>query len=463
MITLSILLFAGCFALFLAVWLSTSQRYIVVTPFLIFALFELVCNWPAFIVGQIRGIIDTGPAIMAGIAFLSYLASYTVVLGRKQRAALDLTRFRDATVERQGSDLAYLISIVAFASFTVCLGLYLYRGMPPVIAGLFQSADHSEFVELTARVRTEAKEHYAGGAYRGQGIISTVIAVSFPYLVLVSFLLFRSCRKLGWLLLTILLFATGVVFTGGGGARYQVIMFFCFFAVAASFMWRISIKHVMPMIAVVAIVTLLVMPASSQLSGVTDSDNVTRDITLNAIERITLGNGMTSVEVIDFIDNGFLDYGWGDIHLQKMINAIPGVTYGIPFSNIVQHLRTSESQASYASMTYLGILYADFGPIGVCLGYMLIGVIAAVAQGYLFRIRKGILEIPAITCAILLYSEMVLGSSISMGASLFILIVFYGLFKKSVSLVDQGGSRRRAFPFSIRYPGAKQSVRGQSG
>ena len=90
-------------------------------------------------------------------------------------------------------------------------------------------------------------------------------------------------------------------------------------------------------------------------------------------------------------------------------------------------------------MTYLGILYADFGPIGVCLGYMLIGVIAAVAQGYLFRIRKGILEIPAITCAILLYSEMVLGSSISMGASLFILIVFYGLFKTSVSLVDQDG------------------------
>ena len=110
------------------------------------------------------------------------------------------------------------------------------------------------------------------------------------------------------------------------------------------------------------------------------------------------------------------------------------------------------SRAAFASMSYLGILYADFGPIGVCLGYMLIGVIVAVAQGYLFQIRKGILELPAITYAIILYSELVLSSSISMGESLFILIVFYGLFKTLVSLVDHGGSRQRVFTVFYSVP-----------
>ena len=216
--------------MFMAVWSATSHRHIVITPFLVFVLFEIMCCWPACIVGQIRGITDAGPAIMAGIAFLLFLTSYTVVLGKGRGPALDLARFRDASVERHASDFAYLVSIVALSLLTICLVFYQYRGMPPVIAGLFQSSSHTEFVGLTAAVRVEAKDHYFGGEYRGQGIITTISAVAYPCLTLVSILLYRARRRLAWLLLASLLFVLGFVFIGGGGSRYDTVMFFFFFA-----------------------------------------------------------------------------------------------------------------------------------------------------------------------------------------------------------------------------------------
>ena len=99
------------------------------------------------------------------------------------------------------------------------------------------------------------------------------------------------------------------------------------------------------------------------------------------------------------------------------------------------------------------------------MGYMLIGVIAAMAQGYLFRVRQGILEVPVIVYAIPLYSNMTMGSSVSMGASLVILIAFYGLFKTLVSVADYGGLSWRTFRSPLRSPGTgvKRSVRRQVG
>jgi hypothetical protein len=250
------------------------------------------------------------------------------------------------------------------------------------------------------------------------------------------FLLFKTTRQAMWLVAFGASMFMTIWFIGGTGQRTQVVMVFVYLGIGLSYCQRFKTMGVLPIVGGILLIVFVVTPFSGQLVGELGGDDLLSTVVDKATRRILLGDGITVIEIVRYIQDGALSYGYGQIHFEKFVNALPGVTYGIPFSMQLQALSGAESRTAFRSTTYFGVLYADFGPVGVVFAYGLIGVFAGRAQRYLFQMRKTIVSLPGMTFVTLYSSALVLGSSISMLASLFVVALFLVATKTCLALVD---------------------------
>lgn len=447
----SVVLLAGCFAAGAAVWAATSRRCLVLTPFLMFALYEAVFAWPAVIYAQAEGICDAYPAILMSTAFVGFLAGFLLSFSHPGRDRTWLERYRDAPVQRPDYPVAMLVLLAAVAAGLALAGLYLYQGPPPILLALWTLAQGSGFDDVVTTLSTQREALNKGylfeGGYRGQGVIQQVQQIGWPFLTLAAVVLHRGDGKRRWRVLAGVCLVCAVAFIGGVGQRYQVMMIFVYLLVGLSLLIRVRIRHLVLSGIFLLTSVLIVGLFSGQMAGLGRSDRPLTDALGGVTSRILLGNGMTNIEVIGFIDQGLMRVQNGAIHAEKLVAALPGVSGDVPFSVRVQQLRTARDQdTTFASMTYFGILYADFGPLGPIVGYLLMGLFIGSVQNVLFRFAKGALEVPTVAFVSYYCADLSLGSSVSVAASLFVLGLFRLLLIAGYRFLGGWGNRVPAPP-----------------
>lgn len=451
------------FILFRTVWVRSNRARWVITPFFLCGLFEIVSVWPATIEAQLSGASITGayPAFVASLAFAAMLVGFVLTMARARYDREQPGAFRARPPYRTYSDGAYMSAIVLTALFLAGLATYLYQGLPPLVQGLLAlphgGVDSATNIVAAGR-EAATKGHYLGGAYRGQGLILELMQLGWPYLVGVAMLLFGLTRKTRWLITSVTLFGLMLFFIAGSGQRWQPLEAMIQIGVLLSLVARPRPRWVVGG----ALVGLLLYGGMSRLNsnfeGIENAANPTGSFVELAASRIAFANGMHNVDIFNFVADGSLQLGLGTIHAQKFLQSIPGVDKSTPpfeakLSLLLDPTRP-ESDSSWASGTYFGTAYADFGLPGTILIYGLMGIGLAAAQVWLFAAPKEVLLVPALATIILNLGEAPLEFPATIVASLVTLGALYLGMRASAALAASW------FPVPATLPGAKPGSLG---
>jgi hypothetical protein len=447
---ISTLAFVCAFGLFLVVWRKYSSLSLV-TPLAVFVGFEVVSVWPPTVYAQGIEMADAYAAVLMVFAFFAFLIGFTAVASLTQTTRNVIVRFAKRPLLLEGSERAYLRVTIVFTVLLFALSTYLYGGtslLLGAIEGYARGESQTDVVtQLSLDREALTKGYYFGEAYKGQGVILQTLRTGWLYLTVLTAAVARATGRWRWGGISALLLLLSFNYVGAA-ARFQLVEVLLTLLVGLSFFTKFTRKRFALAVASVAILVLAVSPLSIQTVHIDLQDRPWGQLAAAMRDRILFGDGIHNVEVIQFTDQGLLPYGWGRYHWEKALTALPGVTAGVPLSQQLQMIRSGNPiDTAFASMTYFGVLYADFGPIGPLVGYAGIGAFVAWLQAYMFRMRKSVLQIPFIALLTIGVGGLTIGSSVSALAGLFVLIAFH------LALVAvfrfAGGTSRRA-PRSLR-------------
>lgn len=435
MISISYIFLLSCVILFLLCWRIDSRNSLIITPFLLFAVCEIVFVWPSTIYAQsIELSPDAYPVFVVGLGFLSFLFAFVLF----RRVFKYKTKMPDLFLKKsliqKYPERCYFIAIFLAFIFLCAIGLYLYEGIPPLIKaiiGLIKGESGKEMASLVSSSRKYiTKAHYFGGKYRGQGLIREFMYIGWPYLLSLSLLLYYKTKKFLWISISSILFLFLFIFVAGDGTRAPFLWCLVYLIFVISLVIKLKFRSMILVIICLFFLLMAISFLSPKLQGVLGKKDVIVLAGKKLTHRIFLGNGIDNVCVIEFIRSGSLDYRGGDVHFQKIMSSLPGVRYGIPFSReLNQLLHPHRQSTSYSSMTYLGTIYIDFGLIGVVFIYFLLGAVIAFAQSVIFTRKKRLLELPLITFAIFYLGRMFFNGIIGFISSFIVVLVCYFAIK----------------------------------
>jgi oligosaccharide repeat unit polymerase len=330
-------------------------------------------------------------------------------------------------------------------------GLYLFQGIPPIAEATYQLMTDSESQQEVAASMSDSrreitKSHYFGGEYRGQGLIRSLSRSGWAFLLAVCLLVFLQTRQAVWGVLLALLSALTFVFVAGEGTRGPVANVVVYMLVMASLVLRVRPRHVILGLITVAILVVGISFITPKFSQVRQQDNIIYAAGQSIINRITLGNGIHNVHIIELVRSGTLKHRWGEIHLQRVLNSIPGVQYGQPFANELNLLVYSAGPqtTSYASATYLGDIYIDFGLPGVMMVYFVIGLFLATVQSILFKLRRTVLTLPLIAFTVFYAGTISISGFTGFIAEMVVVLLVYFVAVSVSNLVETAFNPRSA-------------------
>jgi hypothetical protein len=460
-LVLGLLVYTLLLIAFVATVFASNRARSVVTPILLFGLFEIISVWPATLIAAGSGSSETGayPVLVAALAFGVCLLGFGLTMAARKYSSDEPEQFRGRPLEHPYPESVYLLATALVACILAGLGLYLYQGWPPLVGGLFALGQGSDglasAINIVAAGReTATKGQYLGQAYRGQGVILELTQDGWPYLVTIASAMFLVTRKRHWLAVAVALFVLMLFFIAGSGQRWQILAGLICVAASLSLVARPRTRWVVALAGVLLLIYSGMSVLNSTYEGFDQSaDPVASFISLGA-SRIALANGMHDVDSINLVHAGSLDWGMGSIHLQKFMTSIPGLGKDqLPFSAKLAFLLDPSrptTDTTYASSTYLGWLYVDFGLAGTLVVFFLMGITLALAQEWLFRVRgKDVLDIAARGLAIFYMGELALDGPATAGASLVIVCVLYLGLRASTALLNAPLGRAASRPVAI--------------
>jgi len=441
---LGLALFVICLISFLCIWLADSKGSWVITPFLLFAAYEMIALWPATIYAYYTGLsMDAYPMLVAGLGFACFLGGFVLFRWLPLGRARPSRAFLDLSIHKPPSKTRYVFGILLTTIVLLGMGLYLYQGIPPFTKFLLGRVPGAttDFVRESRRVFT--KSYFWGGEYRGQGFIRSFMRVGWPFLLVISLSVYYESKSRKWLLVTLGFSLFSFVFITGDGTRASLLFAMIYVLTVVSMIKKLKVGYLI----LVAIGLFVLVTGLSLLSGKIPVDALSIHFLLThktaPLQRIFAGasNGMHSVYVIELIESGVCDYRYGQVHWHNALNALPGVGE-LPFARELAVLLGKQGETTFASMTYLGMLYIDFGPVGVMIGYMVIGCTLGLAQRTLFNSKKTPLQL-ALIGSIVFYLGMISLNGIIGFISFFIVVLsIYSLFAIGASLTPY--THRRA-------------------
>jgi len=396
---------AVCLGLFLYVWRINNRRSIVITPFLLFAVLEMFVNWPAGIVApMVDGSWDFYALGLMLVGFVSFLIGVLVASATLRHRAGSALEFRSAGIAASSSS-SYVAGSLVLCVMLLFLSLMLYRGMPPLVdsigSALSGSGASDAAVALGRSRQLLTKDYYFGGEYRGQGLLRQVLRVGWPFLTAISLTMYLKSRRRSWAMLSMVWFALTFVFVAGEGTRAPFLFSIVFLVVLVSITKPLRYGTVLG--AALAFVGLMIVLSllSPKLHWAVGQEDAVSLIGERITDRIVYGNGTNTVAIVDLVRDGRWDYRHGEVHLQHLLNAIPGVQSGVPLANqLYQEFNPRSSATTYATATYFGDVFLDFGPFGVVITYFLLGAFIACIQKWLFMLPRTVLNLPAVAYAI---------------------------------------------------------------
>ena len=438
--------------------LGVHRLYIL--PFWLAAAYEILTVFPATFVAWLRRstllfadygppvIIDTDalPMLVWASAFLAMMLGYIASGGSSRNQALRLRRFLDAPRVDQPSPKAVALACLAMVALLGAGGLYYYQGLPPIVSAVDFDESLAEVADtMRAERKAISKGHYFGAEYRGQGIVLSLMAIGFPWLGALA-MTNAGRRRLGWGLAAVAIVVLGFLFLAGGGVRSRFVEMLLILFIAVTARRRVSLRRV----ATLGLVVLAVAVPMSLLTGKVTSAGSAVATTAVSLEkigyRIMFGNGSNNLPVIELVRREVLPLGYGRLHFDKVINAVPGIERA-PFAQELAELLTyREGVTTFASMTGLGFGFAEAGITGSVLLYFLAGAIIGLTERWLFTLRKNPLNLATIAVVTLLAGKLTFLNAVSFLVNFAVCAGIAVAALSVASLVDWFSVRRRVAP-----------------
>lgn len=437
MVYLGLALLTVCLLCFLSLWLADSRGTWVVTPFLIFAAFEMISLWPSTISAYYTGLSSSAyPILVAGLGFASFLAGFAFFRWLPGGRVRSPKTFLSLPIQLPIPATNYIMGLALTTLILLGMAWYRFQGIPPVIYFLLGQLGLASPV-TTGFVQTSReflnKAHFFGGQYRGQGLTTSFMHTGWPFLLAICLSIYDKTRKKSWLLASILFFLFTFIFIAGEGTRSPFIFAMLYVLVVISMLKRLKTRFLV-LIGVTLFAVTIVLSLSAGKIETNDPNSSLNYAIQRILTRIALDDGIDSVYVIEFVESGILDYRYGAVHWQKAILALPGPAGGLPFSRELSVLLHKKSATSFSSTTYLATLYIDFGLTGVMLGYLMIGCTIGLAQRILFSGKKTPLQLALVGYTTFYLGFMSLNGGIGFISSYVVVLAIYFIFVVGASL-----------------------------
>jgi len=430
MFVIALLLYALCivYSLVLWLWLGSARR---VTPFAMFAGTLFLFLWPA----TLRAVyqeetVGLTALVLLFASTLSFLLVYLISPRPKSHRAFTpaisgpVTRYR------------WMLGLLTLA--TLSLNLWFLGGLPPVLAGigvLATGGSSTEAVDIAGVLRFElTKSFYFGGSYRGQGVILDVLGTTWPLLAGTAICIWYLTRKRSWFLAAVGISVLALVLFGGI-ERLRAMLLVLFGITLLSQITAAPLRQSVGGVLIAAVLFFGLSALSGQIGAnvrVSDAGTVAVfDRMISGVERLFFGNAVTDLEVIRFVEDGDLRFGYGAIFASKLVLALPGPALidVEPFSLTMTRVRRSSEGTAFSSMTNMGVLYADFGWFGPVIGFGLVGLLAALVERWQEQASRDPLTLAYGALLTVLFFDLGLGSFVSAASSAFVAYVIVWMMR----------------------------------
>jgi len=309
--------------------------------------------------------------------------------------------------------------------------LALYGGLPPGMVALVISLSDGDLLtaarELSGLRAELSKSHYFGGNYSGQGIFILLNEISWQIGLVMCVLnrFAKTSNKLPlWLFLLIFIFGLFSLFGAStkGPAAWGLVAVF----IGVTHLRRVKIKLIIrATIAVFGFVFLLVMLQPNRYD---ETQGVIAAVGAAMAKRVFLSNGNNTYELITRVHEGEISMRYGLEHLTQFLNALPGVQYAVPFANdlfFIINPGFNLSKTTFATYSYMGSMFLDFGLIGIVLISFITGLIVQLIYRLCLSSARTTLNIAFTSVLTLHLGKVVNGGLISLGALSVVLLLIY--------------------------------------
>jgi oligosaccharide repeat unit polymerase len=376
------------------VWQSEHSRAINFSPFVLFCLHELVFVWPPAMYARATGM---SPNLYASCVVLSATFAFVGAYVFMRHLHNWRGKPREFHARRLKDDRAgHLGAVLIIAAVLSGLGVYLFQGLPPAILGLVELAKHGislDIADFVGEARFQlTKGHYFGEEYRGQGPIRLLMAAGWPLLTAIALVLYRTRGRRRYLVAFGCLVLMCLTFIGGDGTRGPFLWAMIAVFVTSSFVLQIRARTCIAFTAVL-FAMLLGLSLTKKLAGHSEHTSFVSASGQHMVERVFLGNGLQSVDVIELVQDDAIGLRYGEILMTDLLNSLPLVEGGQPFAlelYFIQNPFAKSTKTTFSSMTFLGKLFGDFGWPGCVVGYALLGGLVALVSQHLFQQPKSI-------------------------------------------------------------------------
>lgn len=373
---------------------------VLLTPVLLFCGMEAATVWAAPFYAYGNGLAYDGySALVVATSFWMFLLGVALARGIGLGNAREVCRFAGDDLPA-GPPLAHWTGLVALILVLCGAGFYLYRGMPPQVAMIGDALRHGQPLDLVMADLRDArfdltKAHWFGGEYRGQGAIRVLLSVGWRFAMVAGLVRLAASRRRKearrWGARLAGMMAMSFLYLAGDGTRAPLLMALAQVLAAASLLFPLRKKTLAVVLSAFFALVLALSLGSHKSAEWMLSRNPLKEGFMAVSERFLVGNGINNVHIIEFMRSGMLEPANGALHWSRIVSAMPGGGgEGLQsFSNVLAETIGGKETTTFASSTYLGTLYADFGWLGCLAGYFLLGMGLQAIQHGLFRQNGG--------------------------------------------------------------------------
>ena len=372
-------------------WRRYGSKNVIMTPYLIAAIFLTIIGWTGQIQAVYWGYTDRlFPAIVLFSGIAAFLAGFHKYRQCQRKAG---EYFRQPLAAHGRRYYVFGANLLLFV--LLLLGTLRFQGIPPIAHILREVVSGNADTEGLSEYSKEARVSLTSGhwtrdiAYRGQGIMGRVLRVGFPYLLCIGIGLFFRTKSKGWLFFSAVVGMLTFLYVGGDGTRSNLANALIMVFVYISIVKPLRYKHLAALFCVSLL--LLVLTTVTSYKGLDYRVKYDSILSVLNIVMARLGaNSYDDVAAIELIDQGQLSYHYGMLFLEQLVAPIPGVRLNpIPFDLRLYQLMYPFSESSvYATTTLLGLIYTDGGLLAVILVYFMMGKIVGKSHTGLYSGQK---------------------------------------------------------------------------
>jgi oligosaccharide repeat unit polymerase len=412
---------------FIALLRRVMQARVMAIPFLALMLMELITIWPATVVAYGSGVSNDVYLLALVLAtnvalFAGYLLGAPLFKIRKTLAY----EFHTRPVEPAPPGALMAIWLLSFAVL-LAAALYTSQGIPPLWKSLLGGPSEL-LADMVRDQRLEAtKAHYFGGEYRGQGVIKTLMMVVPAFMIAAAAVAHAtrpSRARLFFLLGTVglaLLFAMSI------GSRGPMVNVLLASVAMGAFVWRLRASHIIGALAVFVAAVLFVsisMPryhASFAESGL----GFLPDGVVAIVERVSLVNTTNTVMAVEAGRMGLVERDFAEEHVDKIVRLLPNAAGELPLASELTALRRGNVRTTaFATPTWLASTYLDFGLIGSAIAYMILGLLVAFGESWIFTRRKTVVGVAVAGVLTLVIAMAIVSSPLTLIPFGVVLVVY---------------------------------------